>query len=120
MDKIQIRKIFSFMVLMFFSQVLIPCFELELQSSYLNKTASAAVISAPSSTGGEETGCLEPVFQPQRFQEDKLLFPTLSSFMQVALPESSNVSLSPKENSRSGDSFVLSAPLFLSHRILRI
>ena len=108
------------MVLMFFSQVLVPCFELDLQSSYLNKTASATVITAPSSIGGEETGCLEPVFQPQRFQEDKLLFPTLSFFLLVALPGSLNFSLSAKENSQSRNSFVLSAPLSVSHRILRI
>ncbi len=109
------------MVLMFFSQVLVPCLDLDLQLTHFNKTASAAIINDLSSSGGEETDCMEVVFQSRGSHKDELLFfSMLASVSPVELPESSNFSLSAKENSQSVNSLVLSAPVFLSHRILRI
>ncbi len=108
------------MVLTLVVQLLVLCVEHDLQLASLTKAASAAVIDVSPFLGEEAAVCLETEFQPQRSHKIEILSSTLASGLPVDLSETADFFFSVKENNQSINSFVLSAPLSVSHRILRI
>lgn len=120
MNKGMHRKLFIFLFLILLVQLLVPCVEHDLQLTYLNKTASASVIDVAPSLGEEGVVCMETEFQHQRLHKDEISSSPIASVLPVDLSDKADFFFSPKENSQSGNFLVLSVPLFVSHRILRI